>query len=330
MDTIIHTLNEIGYTVDYTILNSKYFDVPQNRERVYIVGMKDGPTEEWIIQGNNALAKSKRRISSYGWAKTFNFSWPTNNVITKQLVDILEPEENIPQNLYLSPEKTISLIEGILKRDERLGRTDAMRMLGLLNMKGQENIRRVYDPLGISPTLTTMNGGHREPKILVAGNPNPSKRELSGQVYRVENGLAPTLTTNKGEGVKIAYCPIINPDKLEVRQNGRRLKSDGEEMFTLTAQDRHGVVIYDKPPTIYSYVVRKLTPRECWRLQAFPDWVYERAAKTNSMSQLYKQAGNAVTVTVAEAILRNLEDWIKKRKEKTKQGSSNKGNTIIR
>lgn len=358
IDTIIHTLNEIGYTVDYTILNSKYFDVPQNRERVYIVGMKDGPTEEWIIQGNNALAKSKRRISSYGWAKTFNFSWPTNNVVTKQLVDILEPEEDVPANLYLSPEKTRTLIQSILERDERLGRTDVLRMLGLLDMKGQDNIRRVYDPLGICPTLTTMSGGHREPKIFVAGNvnpskkgiggqvyhvegisptidagheggkqifyspkpndkeeaklkvggnTNPSKRGMNGQVYQAENGLSPTLSTNKGERVKVAYCcPILTPDKLEVRQNGRRLKSPGEEMFTLTAQDRHGVLMYDEPAQLSSYVVRKLTPKECWRLQAFPDWAYERAAEVNSPSQLYRQAGNSLTVTVAYEVIKRL------------------------
>ena len=48
--------------------------------------------------------------------------------------------------------------------------------------------------------------------------------------------------------------------------------------------------------------VRKLTPKECWRLQGFPDWAFERAAKVNSNSQLYKQAGNSVTVNVIEAI----------------------------
>ncbi len=387
IETVIRTLNEIGYTVDYTILNSKFFDVPHHRERVFIVGVKDGATEDWVIEGNNVLAKSKRRIQAYPWAKTFNFPYPENNAVSKQLIDILEPEEDVPANLYLSPEKTQTLIKSILERDERLGRTDALRMLGLLDVKGQDNIRRVYDPLGIAPTLTTMGGGNREPKILVAGNinpsqtgiggqvyyaenglsptinagheggkqiiysperkearlrvignTNPSQRGMNGQVYQAENGLAPTLSTNKGEGVKVAYCPILNPDKIEVRQNGRRLKSNGEEMFTLTAQDRHGVLMYQLPrgfnsgglhdiaPTVSShsykennllinrlnYVVRKLTPKECWRLQSFPDWAYERAAQVNSASQLYKQAGNSLTVNVAYEILKNLFEKIDK------------------
>ena len=72
-------------------------------------------------------------------------------------------------------------------------------------------------------------------------------------------------------------------------------------MFTLTAQDRHGVAINTR--------IRKLTPRECWRLQGFPDDYFARAVAAGvSNSQLYKQAGNAVTVNVAEAIGRRLKE----------------------
>ena len=53
--------------------------------------------------------------------------------------------------------------------------------------------------------------------------------------------------------------------------------------------------------------VRKLTPRECWRLQGFPDWAFDKAQEVNSNSQLYKQAGNSVTVNVIEAIAGDLK-----------------------
>ena len=53
--------------------------------------------------------------------------------------------------------------------------------------------------------------------------------------------------------------------------------------------------------------IRKLTPRECWRLQGFPDWAFDKAQAVNSNSQLYKQAGNSVTVNVIEAIARRLK-----------------------
>ena len=93
--------------------------------------------------------------------------------------------------------------------------------------------------------------------------------------------------------------PVLTPDREEKRQNGRRFKRGGEPMFTLTAQDKHG--IYD------GVRIRKLTPLECFRLQGFPDEHFYNAKKAGvSDSQLYKQAGNSVTVNVIEAIASRL------------------------
>ena len=55
-----------------------------------------------------------------------------------------------------------------------------------------------------------------------------------------------------------------------------------------------------------NFRIRKLTPRECWRLMGFNDSDFEKAEKVNSNSQLYKQAGNSIVVNVLESILRNL------------------------
>lgn len=125
---------------------------------------------------------------------------------------------------------------------------------------------RVYDASGISPTLDTCQGGQRMPKI------------------------------------SIKQC--LTPDRIEKRQNGRRFKEDDDPMFTLTGQDKHGILIDDKKlPRI-----RKLTPRECFRLQGFPDEYFERAASVNSDSQLYKQAGNSVTVNVIYEIAKRFKE----------------------
>ena len=83
------------------------------------------------------------------------------------------------------------------------------------------------------------------------------------------------------------------------RQNGPRAKSVEKEMFTLTAQDRHGVITED-------FKVRKLTPREYARLQAFPE-SYEIVV---SDSQAYKQFGNAVTTTVSQAIAERIRMFL--------------------
>ena len=72
------------------------------------------------------------------------------------------------------------------------------------------------------------------------------------------------------------------------------MKEPDEPMFTLTAQDRHGIYYHGR--------IRKLTPRECWRLQGFSDDMFDRAAAVNSDAQLYKQAGNGVTIPVVYAV----------------------------
>ena len=127
------------------------------------------------------------------------------------------------------------------------------------------------------------------------GNVNPSGRGQNGSVYDAD-GYSPTLCTNKGEGIKIAQA-VLTPTRENKRQNGRRMKEDGEPMFTLTTVDKHGV--YD------GYSLRRLTPVECERLQAFPDnWTkYGKDGEEISDSQRYKCVGNAVTTTVVTAIV---------------------------
>ncbi|EMW5596498.1 DNA cytosine methyltransferase [Enterococcus faecalis] len=268
-ETILRALDELGYDVEWQVLNSKDY-VPQNRERVFIIGHLRGERTRKVFpleRKNGTTAKNNIK--------------PINN-----------------------SKKTRELLN-------------------------YDSTNRFYDVNGISPCLNTMQGGDREPKIAVVGNVNPSGSGMNGQVYS-SNGLAPTLTTNKGEGAKIAI-PVLTPDRIEKRQNGRRFKDDGEEMFTLTAQDKHGVAIIQKSrgyndggiykvaPTVTSNSwhennflkdsirIRKLTPRECWRLQGFPDWAFDKAKEVNSDSQLYKQAGNSVTVPVIADIVSRLE-----------------------
>ena len=92
---------------------------------------------------------------------------------------------------------------------------------------------------------------------------------------------------------------ILNPEKVTVRQNGRRIKEPNEPMFTLTVTDRHGIVHHGR--------IRRLMPVECWRLQGFHTEQFQKVAETGmSDAQLYKQAGNAVTVNVVEALAKNL------------------------
>lgn len=173
----------------------------------------------------------------------------------------------------------------------------------------------------------------------------------NGRVYGV-GGVSPTLGTGHAMSeVKIlleAY-PYITPEREEKRKNGRRLKRNSEEMFTLKAQDKHGVMIKEATKQGFTEArpgdsvnlqfldsetrrgrvgvgkantllcndgqgvvtedlrIRKLTPKECFRLQGWTDDYFEKAAFVNSDSQLYKQAGNGVTVNVIYEIARFFE-----------------------
>lgn len=276
-------LDEIGYDCEWDVLNSKEV-VPQNRERVFIVGHLRGKRTRKVFP----IERENRSTSE------------TNEIVR--------------------------LFNG--RRDGSYGSQD------------------VLSPNGISTTLNTMSGGGREPKIAVMGNVNPSGKGINGNVYSSE-GISPTINTNKGEGAKIAIreatkkgyseaqvgdlvnisqpnsktrrgrvgkqrantletglnqgvvVPVITPDRMNKRQNGRRFKENGDPAFTLNTQDRHG--IYD------GLRIRKLTPRECWRLQGFPDWAFDKAQEVNSNSQLYKQAGNSVTVPVIYEIAKRFK-----------------------
>ena len=105
----------------------------------------------------------------------------------------------------------------------------------------------------------------------------------------------------KGRKVLVEEPPraVLTPAREKVRQNGRRMKEPEEPMFTITATDRHGVIYHGR--------IRRLTPRECLRLQGYRDGQISKMEKETSDNQLYKQAGNGVTVNVIEAIGRNLK-----------------------
>lgn len=407
-------MEQEGYDAEWQVLNSKDFGVPQNRERCFIVGHLRGrsTTKVFPIEGTDG-----------------------ENSISLNLFGCLNGRNSQRDRVYsdngLTP--TISTKPG--------GNTEPkVSILFDTSYIGQDGKARIYE--NICPTLTSRD--YKEPRnVATICNINPSGKGMNGNIYD-PTGLSPTLTTNKGEGNKIAI-PVLTPDRVEKRQNGRRFKDNGEPMFTLTSQDRHGVAIeptgfncmpdgtcrtlknqYQKNSGVnfacqtdrgatavavkfknitastirkvaprnkvsilrgqsqennldicvkvaeatkqgYSecrvgvdavnlsvpgsktrrgrvgkeiantldtscnqgifvqvseelvvyavwyekyqcYIaIRKLTPKECFRLQGWSDNYFEKAQFVNSDSQLYKQAGNGVTVSVIKAIAEKLK-----------------------
>ncbi len=127
----------------------------------------------------------------------------------------------------------------------------------------------------------------QQPKIIQRGH---------GYNQGGEHDTSPTLTSNSWqENNLVKVYDFYN----------RKTK---DEVGTLTASGHQGNTKAGTFGILDGIRIRKLTPRECWRLQGFPDWAFDRAQAVNSNSQLYKQAGNSVTVNVIEAIARKLEE----------------------
>jgi DNA (cytosine-5)-methyltransferase 1 len=165
--------------------------------------------------------------------------------------------------------------------------------------------------------ITSADGKDSNTKINVVGSTNPGRKiQQRKYIYGDEGLIGCLIATDYKEpkivqigrmksnrenpnqqGVIVKAC--ITPDRIEKRQNGKRFKEDGEPMFTLTKQDIHGVFIQNGE----EYVIRKLTPKECMRLQGVPDEYTDKLIQAGiSDSQIYKAAGDGLSVPIAKEI----------------------------
>lgn len=200
-----------------------------------------------------------------------------------------------------------------------LQRTDGENPCKLQEItQGVADGQRIYDGGGLARTLKGESGGQGGKTGLYAVKvlkPYGSTGGVCGfKIAENKTGIASTCAARDYKGISrhngnAVVCAVLTPNREEKRQNGRRMKEPGEPSFTLTAQDRHGVALLDE-----NVRIRRLTPRECWRLQGFPDEYFDKAKAAGiSDTQLYKQAGNGVTVNVARAIgerLREIENGL--------------------
>lgn len=271
---ILLEMEQLGYDIQWEVFNTKNFGIPQNRERVYTVGhfgKRGGKYQIFPLQTADAET------------------------------DI--PVAGIP-------------IKIIAHRD------------------GYRRNTQVFASEGVSEALSTCQGGGREHHTAVPVafgidyNKGGLERPIANCIkHRYDEGV-----TNRRQDGTAVCIPIIDPTRPNKTQNGRRFKDDGEEAFTLTAQDRHGVALgvtdqHGNEPQIVvkletgeelnavwyekyqCYIaIRKLTPKECFRLQGWTDDYFEKAQFVNSDCQLYKQAGNGVTVDVVEEIGRAIAE----------------------
>lgn len=186
LDTILHAMNEIGYTVDFNVLNSKYFGVPQNRERVFIIALRDDLVEpsEWHTEGNTMLPKAKRRLKEAG-LRTFNFDWPSQNSVDFRLRDVLEAE--VDPKYYLAEDKTAKLVVELEERG--LKDTDRVAVEGNLKPTNCTRHGQRDDVWGANGVAGTINAtDYKQPRPIALETLKTPRLQQLGYVDKNAQG----------------------------------------------------------------------------------------------------------------------------------------------
>ena len=266
----LNLLESFGYNNYYKVLNAKDYGIPQNRERIYVVSIRKDIDNK-------------------------NFYFPEKEPLNLKLQDLLEKEveekfylkdsqvERIRNSSFMQEKRRLqdkNFCDTILARDWKDPK--CVRIGGLYDTdKKTHQIGSIYDKNHLSPALDTMGGGNRQP--LIAEEKEVSYIERKYREFFGKNGYIPEMFN---------------------LYNAAEVKDIAPTQTSNCGGSASSATVYKKNS---EFKIRKLTPKECWRLMGFSDQDFNKAKTTGlSNTQLYKQAGNSIVVDVLEKIFKNL------------------------
>lgn len=288
-------LQELGYTNYYKVLNAKDFGIPQNRERIFV-------------------------ISIFGEHNKYDF--PERMKLEKNIKDILEC--NVDEKYYMNNEKAKEFLEKVKENEYCNKNKNYIPEENLVSypLRSQEFVRIGFEEN--CPTLSARD--YKDPKIVrepvrLGGIFDDDKgKHQAGSVWD-DKYISPTLDTMQGGWRQpCILCEVVNQkstmDSEEVPAPNQITKNDN--IIIDDTQGFDGIRYYNHCPTLRAsrsglktttndLRIRKLTPKECWRLMGFEDSDIDKCISVGiSNTQLYKQAGNSIVVNVLEEIFKNL------------------------
>lgn len=280
-ETILEVLDDIGYDVSWTVLNSANFGVPQSRNRVFITGFLRGRCAGEIFAFSQANPKTlKQRLPGREGNRVYD-----SNGLAITLTSSAGGFGG-RTGLYILP----------IKSKTKIGYQFAHSGDSINTAYANNNTRRGRVGEGIAHTETTTA---ILAVYLIDMNPSPQLTELARCITaRQDSGIS----NRKGEhSAVLVIVKEITPDEIK-ELNGINAEESN------TDKTAGVIILSDEEDNQYIAYIRKLTPKECWRLQGFTDEQFNKVKAIGmSDSQLYKMAGNAVTVPAVFAISRELK-----------------------
>ena len=308
---VLESLEAAGYNNHYAVLNAKCFGIPQNRQRVLIVSIrKDIESTFYHFPEGFPLKLRLRDVLEDVVDEKYYLSGKMLEYITT----ITEKNKARGNGNVYAPvdiegvSKTVTTKEGSRVKDNFIEEPQIRQIGQLYGTEREPNPKagRIYDADGISPTMSACSGGNSMPMVLdeprVIGGLGEKKSNGGTQWYQqdrvYDDGCAISVTSSFHP-----YYAVSEP--LVYDGFNQRIRADQSCVGTIT-QNVGADLKRNGQGIIEGKRIRKLTPKECFRLMGFDDEDFAKAEAVNSNTQLYKQAGNSIVVPVLEHIIDTL------------------------